>query len=55
LLAGLSARRSPKASSQSYPWVLVRDKQIDASVLSDLPTKAKAWGFRTEDLIFVEQ
>ena len=42
------------SSSRDYLWILARQKQLDAAVQSDLLAKAKAWGFRTEDLIFVE-
>jgi apolipoprotein D and lipocalin family protein len=42
------------SSSRSYLWILARQKQLDAAVQSDLLAKAKGWGFRTEDLIFVE-
>ncbi|MFB3894405.1 MAG: lipocalin family protein [Phycisphaerae bacterium] len=42
------------SSSRSYLWILARQKQLDAAVQSDLLAKAKAWGFRTENLIFVE-
>ena len=43
------------SSSRSYLWILSRQKQLDAAVLKNLLDKAKGWGFRTEDLIFVEQ
>ena len=43
------------SSSRSYLWILARQKRLDPAVLDDLLAKAKAWGFRTEDLIFVEQ
>jgi apolipoprotein D and lipocalin family protein len=43
------------SSSRSYLWILARQKHLDAAVQTDLLAKAKAWGFRTEDLIFVEQ
>jgi apolipoprotein D and lipocalin family protein len=43
------------SSSRSYLWILARQKHLDAAVQADLLAKAKAWRFRTEDLIFVEQ
>jgi len=43
------------SSKRSYLWILARDKQIEPEILDDLLAKAKAWGFQTEDLIFVEQ
>ena len=43
------------SSSRSYLWILARQKHLDAAVQNDLLAKAKGWGFRTEDLIFVEQ
>ena len=43
------------SSSRSYLWILARQKHLDVAVQTDLLAKAKAWGFRTEDLIFVEQ
>jgi apolipoprotein D and lipocalin family protein len=42
------------SSSRSYLWILARQKHLDAAIQSDLLAKAKGWGFRTEDLIFVE-
>ncbi len=43
------------SSSRSYLWILARQKHLDAAVQKDLLGKAKGWGFRTEELIFVEQ
>ena len=43
------------SSSRSYLWILARQKRLDAAVQNDLLAKAKGLGFRTEDLIFVEQ
>lgn len=43
------------SSSRSYLWILAREKALDPAILRDLVAKAKAWGFRTEDLIYVEQ
>ncbi len=43
------------SSSRSYLWILARQKHLDAAVRDELLAKAKGWGFRTEDLIFVEQ
>ena len=42
------------SSSRDYLWILARQKHLDAAIQSDLLAKAKGWGFRTEDLIFVE-
>lgn len=42
------------SSSRDYLWILARQKHLDAAVQKDLLAKAKGWGFRTEDLIFVE-
>ena len=42
------------SSSRDYLWILARQKHLDAVVQNELLAKAKAWGFRTEDLIFVE-
>jgi apolipoprotein D and lipocalin family protein len=43
------------SSSRSYLWILARQKHLDPTVQTDLLDKAKGWGFRTENLIFVEQ
>jgi len=43
------------SSSRSYLWILARQKRLDPAVQNDLLTKAKAWGFKTEELVFVEQ
>jgi len=43
------------SSSRSYLWILARQKRLDPAVQTDIVAKAKAWGFRTDDLIFVEQ
>lgn len=42
------------SSSRSYLWILARQKRLDAAVQDDLLARAKAWGFKTEELIFVE-
>ena len=42
------------SSSRSYLWILARQKRLNAAVQNDLLAKAKAWGFKTEELIFVE-
>ena len=42
------------SSSRDYLWILARQKHLDAAIQNDLLAKAKGWGFRTEDLIFVE-
>lgn len=43
------------SSSRDYLWILARQKHVDPAIQADLLAKAKAWGFRTECLIFVEQ
>jgi apolipoprotein D and lipocalin family protein len=43
------------SSSRDYLWILARQKQLDPAVRAQLLSKAKSLGFRTEDLIFVEQ
>jgi apolipoprotein D and lipocalin family protein len=43
------------SSSRDYLWILARQKQLDPAIQNELLAKAKGWGFRTEDLIFVEQ
>jgi len=43
------------SSSRSYLWILARHRKLDTPVLEELLTRARGWGFRTEDLIFVEQ
>lgn len=40
--------------SRSYLWILSREKHLDPAVQRDLLAKAKAWGFNTDALIFVE-
>ena len=42
------------SSSRDYLWILARQKHLEAAIQNDLLAKAKGWGFRTEDLIFVE-
>lgn len=39
----------------SYLWILSRTRQLPAAVLQQLITKAKGFGFATEQLIFVKQ
>jgi len=41
--------------SRSYLWILARDKTLNPETLSDLVSKAKQWGFKTEALIYVKQ
>ena len=43
------------SSSRDYLWILARQKHLDPAIQNELLAKAKEWGFRTEDLIFVEQ
>ncbi len=40
---------------RSYLWILARDKTLNPKTLSDLVSKAKQWGFQTENLIYVQQ
>ncbi len=40
--------------SRSYLWILSREKTLDEPVLADLISRARAWGFDTDRLIFVE-
>lgn len=42
------------SSSRDYLWILARQKRLDPAIQNELLAKAKEWGFRTEDLIFVE-
>ena len=35
---------------RSYLWILSRDRNLDQSVLSDLVSKAKGWGFETDQI-----
>jgi apolipoprotein D and lipocalin family protein len=41
--------------NRSYLWILARDKTLNPETLSDLVSRAKQWGFDTENLIYVEQ
>lgn len=40
--------------SRSYLWILCREKAMDEKILNDLTAKARAWGFETDKLVFVE-
>ena len=40
--------------SRSYLWILSREKMLDEQILTGLISRAKAWGFETDRLIFVE-
>jgi apolipoprotein D and lipocalin family protein len=40
--------------SRSYLWILCRDKMMDEKILNELMAKARAWGFETNKLVFVE-
>ncbi|NLF32698.1 MAG: lipocalin [Planctomycetes bacterium] len=42
------------SSSRDYLWILARRPHLDPAVLEGLLAKACQWGFRTDDLIFVE-
>lgn len=39
---------------RSYLWILSRDKTLDQTVLSNLVSKARGWGFETDKLIHVK-
>lgn len=41
--------------NRSYLWILARDKTLKPKTLSDLVSRAKQWGFETEELIYVKQ
>jgi apolipoprotein D and lipocalin family protein len=41
--------------SRDCLWILARQKHLDPTIQNELLARAKEWGFRTEDLIFVEQ
>ena len=41
--------------NRSYLWILAREKTLNPKTLSDLVSRAKAWGFETDKLIYVEQ
>lgn len=40
--------------NRSYLWILARDKIMDPAVFSELVSKARKWGFNTNQLIKVE-
>ena len=42
------------SSSRSCLWILARHPHLDPAVLDELLAKGREWGFRTEDLMFVE-
>ncbi|PLX79448.1 MAG: lipocalin [Desulfuromonas sp.] len=39
--------------SKKYLWILAREKQLEESIVNQLLAKAKAYGFKTDELIFV--
>jgi len=41
--------------TRAYLWILARDQKLEPSVLNHLVNKAKALGFATEQLIYVDQ
>ncbi|MBN1422553.1 MAG: lipocalin family protein [Planctomycetes bacterium] len=43
------------SGSRSYLWILARTPALDPPIVADLIARAKAWGFATDDLIFVKQ
>ena len=40
--------------SRDYLWILSRQTSLDKTVLADLVSKAKQWGFETDQLITVD-
>jgi apolipoprotein D and lipocalin family protein len=36
-------------------WILSREPQLDKAIMDSLVAKAKAWGFPTNNLVYVEQ
>lgn len=40
---------------RSYLWILAREPRLDAAVRDRLVAAASAWGFATDELIWVEQ
>jgi apolipoprotein D and lipocalin family protein len=42
-------------ANRDYLWILARDPQLDRATVDSLAGQAKAWGFATHALIFVEQ
>lgn len=42
------------SSSRDYLWILARQNRLDPAIQNEVLVKTKEWGFRTEDLIFVE-
>lgn len=40
--------------SREYLWILSREKTLDKNVLAELVSKARKWGFETDQLIYVE-
>ena len=43
------------SNSRDYLWVLARDRQLPAAKLELLLQQAQAWGFATNQLLFVPQ
>lgn len=43
------------SSSEKYLWILSRTKRLDQGILTKILTKARARGYDTKKLIFVEQ
>ncbi len=42
------------SSNRDYLWILARQKRLDENIQNDLLSQARDWGFRTDDLIFVD-
>ncbi|MBN1554332.1 MAG: lipocalin family protein, partial [Phycisphaerae bacterium] len=41
-------------SSRSYLWILSRQKRLNPTIVEELLAKAGQWGFRVEELLWVE-
>lgn len=39
---------------RSYMWILARAKSLDEKILAELVSRAREWGFETDELIYVE-
>jgi apolipoprotein D and lipocalin family protein len=41
--------------NRRYLWILARGPHLDPSTLDSLVTRAKGWGFATDELVYVDQ
>ena len=41
--------------NRSYLWILSRERTLDSAILAELVSKARAWGFDVDRLIYVSQ